>query len=80
MPRYKVRLEYALAFDIDLEIDARDRRAAVNVGLIATEDAAVWDAIRGQFAGYRAEYASGDMEVTDVRVERTVRRLRGAPA
>lgn len=73
MPRYKVRVEYALAFDIDLEVDARDRRAALNARRTATEDAAVWDAIRKQFAGYRGEYASGDMEVTDVRIERILR-------
>ena len=80
MPRYKVRVEYALAFDLDLEVDARDRAAAVSAGWAATDNAAVWDAIREQFADYRAEYTGGDMEVTDVRVERTVRRRRDAAA
>ncbi len=74
MPRYKVRVEYALAFDIDLEIEARDRWAAVNRGWAMTENAAIWDAIREQFADYRPEYASGDMEITDVRVEQTLHR------
>ena len=80
MPKYKVRVEYALAFDIDLEVDARDRHAAVIVGRTATEDAGIWDAIREQFADYRPEFGGGDMEVTDVRVQHTVRRRQDTTA
>ena len=73
MPRYKVKVEYALAFDIDLEVEARNREAAIKVTRIATENAAIWDAIRGQFADYRPEYVDGDLDVTDVRIARTLR-------
>ena len=76
MPRYKVRVEYALAFDLDLEIEATDRAGAVQQAGEATGDAGIWSAIRDQFAAYRPRYAGGDMEVTDMRVLRTLPRPR----
>ena len=73
MPTYKISIEYALAFDLDLTIEAKDRATALGIGNEAANDAGLWSAIRERFAAYSPEYAGGEVEVTDVRVERTLR-------
>ena len=76
MPRYKVRIEYAMAFDLDIEVEASDRYAAVGSAQGVADEAGLWSAIREQFAGCNPEFAAGDMEITDVRVVNTLRRAR----
>jgi len=68
MATYRVRVEYALAFDLDLEIETLEADDALNLAQGAVEHASLLEAIRGEFAGLHPSIAGSDIIVTDIRV------------
>jgi len=71
MATYRVRVEYALAFDLDLEVEALETDDALDLAQGAVDHASILEAIRSEFAGLHPSIAGSDVIVTDIRVVHT---------
>jgi len=69
MPTRNVRVEYALAFDLMVEVDARDSDDAVEVAQRIVDNTDIWNAIKGAFGPHRVALSNADLIITDVAVQ-----------
>jgi len=68
MPTHRVRIEYALAFDLDLEVDAPDEDEAYGIAQHAVDHANLLERVRREFEEFQPSVINGEVLVTDLRV------------
>ena len=73
MPTFPVLVEYAIACDLVIEVDAPSADEAIEAADERANDAALWDAIRSQFPGAEPRIVGGDVAITDVRLAEAAR-------
>ena len=73
MATYRVRVEYALAFDLDIEVEAPDEGEAFGLAQQAVDQANLLESVRGEFRGLQPSITNGEVLVTDLRVTPTER-------
>ncbi len=68
MPTHRVRVEYALAFDVDIEVEAQDEAEALGLAQQAVDKANLLESVREEFRELQPSITSGEVLVTDLRV------------
>ena len=73
MPAFPVLVEYAIACDLVIEVDAASADEAIETAAERANGALMWEAIRSQFPGAAPRIAGGDIAITDVRLAEPAR-------
>lgn len=68
MATYRVRVEYALAFDLDIEVEAPDENEAFGLAQLVVDQANLLERVRGEFREFQPSITNGEVLVTDLRV------------
>ncbi|GMU41006.1 MAG: hypothetical protein AMXMBFR23_18720 [Chloroflexota bacterium] len=62
-------MEYALAFDLLVEVDTSDSDDAVEVAQQLVDNADIWSAILNAFGSHRVAIPNADLIITDIAVQ-----------
>lgn len=68
MPRFQVLVEYAIACDLIIDVNAGSADEAIEQAGERTSEASMMDAILSQFPGASPRISSGETLVTDLRI------------